>query len=410
MTIRFKPLIFILGVLIILGFAYLKVSKLSNDNTSFISPISKTFSISSFFNAKTETPKYIVYGYLPYWTLDMTKYFQLDKLTDIAYFGLNINEDGTFRKILEDGTSDPGYDKWRNSVALTDLINKSKAFNIRFALTVISHEDSISDKFLNCRSCWDTFMLSLEKELDYHNIKNVNLNFEYVELTTPETAQKYTDFTGFVNRTLKSRYGDKSFLVVATFADSRVKPRVTNIETLSQVADALFIMAYDFHHPNSDNAGPVAPIKGIGVHAEYDIDTMIKDYLSVADPSKIIMGVPYYGYNWVVESQDQLAKRVPGNDSNGFSQSQTYSDIMDTILKVKPEIKWDDLGQSPYFTYISPESGATRQVYYEDTKSLKLKYELAKNSKLGGVGMWALGYDGGYTDFWDLLNTEFFAK
>jgi spore germination protein YaaH len=351
-----------------------------------------------------------VYGYLQYWTLDKIKYFQLDKLTDIAYFGLNINADGTFRKVIDDGTGDPGYDTWRNSEELTNLIEKVKPYNTRMAVTIISHSDDISDKFLACRTCWDTFLTSLYSELDYRKVINVNLNFEYVELTTTETAQKYTEFTDFVNRGIKSKYGEKAFLVVATFADSLVKARVTNIESIAKVSDGLFIMGYDFHHSNSNNAGPVSPLGGIGTQSDYDIQTMVKDYLTVADSSKLIMGLPYYGYNWVVEKEEDLAKRVPGDDENGFSQSQTYSDIMDTILKVKPEVKWNELSQSPYFTYTSPDTGAIRQVYYEDVKSLKLKYELAKNSKFGGVGMWALGYDGGYTDFWDLLGTEFFSN
>ena len=52
-------------------------------------------------------------------------YLQLDKLTDIAYFGLYINRDGTIRKIMEDGTTEPGYNNWENTdgiaAALKDL-------------------------------------------------------------------------------------------------------------------------------------------------------------------------------------------------------------------------------------------------------------------------------------------------
>jgi spore germination protein YaaH len=122
------------------------------------------------------------------------------------------------------------------------------------------------------------------------------------------------------------------------------------------------------------------------------------------------MGVPYYGYNWIVTTTDQNAVRIPGNDLIGTSQSQPYQNVMDTILETKPQINWDELAQSPYFTYTSPATGMTRQVYFENEQSLKAKYELVKKYDLAGVGIWALGYDGGYQELWNLLKEEFVTQ
>lgn len=371
----------------------------------FENPYGDTFSIFSFLK-KPERPTKIVYGYLPYWSLDKIKYLQLNRLTDIAYFGLSLEADGHIRTTLDDGTADPGWNNWKNSKELVKLIENSKKHEVRFAVTIISHEDDISDAFLNCRTCWDTFINDLIAQMDEKKIKDVNLNFEYTELTPKDMAHKYTEFTDFVNKRLDGKYGD-SFVVVASFADSLVKNRVTLIDELSQVADSIFIMAYDFHQPTSDNAGPVAPINGIGVHSEYDISTMIKDYLKVAPPTKLILGVPYYGYNWVVASTDKYSERIPGNDVIGYSQSQTYSALMDTILENKPTIMWDALAQSPYFTYTSPATGSLRTAYFENEQSLKIKYDLAQDYNFAGIGIWALGYDGGYAELWNLLKEEF---
>jgi len=370
-----------------------------------LSPISKSVNIFSFFK-KTVKPKKIVYGYLPYWSLNDIQYIQLDKLTDIAYFGLYLNEDGSFMTELEDGTAEPGYRNWRNNEDLAKFIEDAQSKEVRVSLTVISHVDEISDKFLDCRTCWDTFASNLESEMAYHKLKDVNLNFEYVELTEDEKANQYTEFVSYLEEKLDNKYGE-SFLVVSTFADSLVKPRVTKIADLSKISDALFIMGYDFHRPTSDNAGPVAPIDGIGIHAEYDIRTMLKDYLENSPPNKLILGVPYYGYNWVVEDTKEYSKRIEGSDETGYSQSQTYSAIMDTILEVSPAVKWDELGQTPYFTYESPTTGAIREVYFENTDSLSKKYELVELNGLAGVGIWALGYDSGYQELWDLLQKWF---
>jgi spore germination protein YaaH len=169
-------------------------------------------------------------------------------------------------------------------------------------------------------------------------------------------------------------------------------------------------MAYDFHYPNSDRAGPVAPINKVEDYTSYDINQMLKDYLKTIPPNKIILGVPYYGYNWVVESQTPYALRIPGDDYVGYSISQTYEDVAETILEINPEILWDESAKVPYFTYVSPTNGSYRMVYFENPDSLREKYKLVNSNNLGGVGIWALGYDGGYQELWNLLEKEFILK
>ena len=376
-----------------------------------LTPYSNSFDIFSFFGTR-EKPKYTIYGYLPYWSLNQVKYLQMDKLTDIAYFGLYINPDGTFKKTVETDEgliTDPGYNKWKTSEDLDAAIAAAKKYGVRFALTIIAHTDDENDEFLDCRSCWDKLLQNTENELDSKGIKDVNLNFEYAGQTDPARAQEFAEFTRFFNDSLDQKYGD-SRVIVAAFADSNIENRVSSkIDLLAKYSDGIFIMAYDFHRPQSDYAGPVSPIEGKGTHGNYDITTMLKDYLAVAPPNKLILGVPYYGYNWVVEDDSEYAKRLEGNDDIGHSESETYAVIMDMISELKPEVKWDSVGHVPYFSYISPDTDSTREVYYENERSLREKYFLVRTNKFLGAGIWALGYDEGYTDLWNVLYDEFIA-
>jgi len=249
-------------------------------------------------------------------------------------------------------------------------------------------------------------MKDLKSELNFHKISDVNLDFEHRELVDSTVADKYTQFIKYVKTELGNEYKDSN-VIVSSFADSFVKPRITKPKDIAKYADGLFIMAYDFNQPTSENAGPVSPIGGAGAAQEYDIKTMLNDYIKNVPASKLILGVPYYGYNWVVNSQEPNAKRIVGDDLIGFSQSQYYSDIIDLALDYKIEPKWDEVGQNPFFNYISNSTGSMRQVYYENPKSIKIKYAMAKERNLKGVGIWALGYDKGYQDLWNLLGEEF---
>lgn len=400
-----KLTLFIFAMVVFLGAsAFIIERKISGG--SILSPFSRSANIFSLFGI-AEKPKKIIYGYLPYWSIEKSEYLQLDKLTHIAYFGLYLNPDGTFMDttIGEDDSiiTEPAKNNWENNTELNKLIRKAQRRNVRFALTVIAHIDEDTDNFLDCRNCWDTLLNNLRTELDKKDITDVNLNFEYAGFTEEDKQEKFVELTKFLNEELDKTYGD-SFLVVSAFADSIEERRISSkLEKLGKAADAIFIMGYDFHRPESESVGPVAPIEGPG----FNITQMLKEHLSQVPPNKIILGVPYYGYNWIVEDDSEYSKRIDGSDLNGFSQSQSYEAIMETIIEVDPVLKWNEEGKTPYFTYISPETGSLRTVYYENADSLAVKYDLVNQSNLAGVGIWALGYDGGYTELWDLLYEKF---
>lgn len=295
------------------------------------------------------------------------------------------------------------------------MIEKAKRYGVRFALTVIAHDDAANDEFLNCRSCWDSFLENLRSELDKKHLTDVNLNFEYAEYTANESAVKFAEFTKYLNEQLDKIYGD-SFVVVSAFADSAAKPRISSkLNELGRFSDGIFIMAYDFHRPTSDNAGPVAPLSSSkdqtvfesDSETNFNVNSMLKDFLSQIAPNKLILGVPYYGYNWVVESTEPRAKRVEGSDATGYSESQVYDKIMDEVKDLKIQVLWDENAQVPYFTYISPETGAQREVYFENAQSLGKKYDLVKENGLAGAGIWALGYDGNRPELWNELFEKF---
>jgi hypothetical protein len=66
--------------------------------------------------------------------------------------------------------------------------------------------------------------------------------------------------------------------------------------------------------------------------------------------------------------------------------------------------KWDEISQTPFSLW---QSNRWNQVWWDDEVSLELKYNLAIQKKIGGVGIWALGYDGSLTNLWALIEKKF---
>lgn len=404
MDLRLRIVIFTVGLSLLL-YGAANILHTFNITLDLKSPLSNGFGLSSLFGKHKNTDNF-VYGFLPYWNLDDAKNFRYEDLTDIAYFGIRINSDGSIARLDSSGNAEPGYAAWKNSQDLTEIISKAKQNGVRVSLTVISHEDNTTENFLNCESCWETLEKNVLTELNYRKIDDVHLNFEYSTYTTKEMADKFTKFTKHFDNYLAHNHKN-SILVISAFADSNIKSRLTNIKELSPYVDGIFIMGYDFRTRGSEFAGPVAPLDGIGTVATYDIRNTVKDYIANAPKSKIILGVPYYGYNWPVESTQPYSRQVDSNvlgyASDSGAKSQTYADIMTIIEEYNIKPSWDEVSKVPYFSYYSPQTQTYRQIYYEDKKSLALKFKYAKDSGIGGIGIWALGYDGNYVDLWDLL-------
>jgi GH18 family chitinase len=397
-----------IGFIFLGGFFVIKTvfARLENNpnKPEKISPIGESFRVNTLGTSDTKKT-FTIYGYLPYWTLAEAKNLRLDLLTDISYFGLEIDSKGNFASTSTNSEGEeitlPGYSSWQTDPALKDLFTKAKGSDIHTSVTIISHIDSVSTEFLNCKECWETFYTNLKLEMLAKQIQDVNINFEYYDLVEEDTALKFTQFIDFLKKKMRKDFPEGE-IVVTAFADSLINSRITHIPSISKVADKIFIMAYDFHITPNGKAAPVSPMGSEG----YDIRTMIKDYLEYVPPQKLILGVPYYGFNW---GEDKKVEDEDDSEVINTSLTQTYAQIMDNIESSNSEVYWDELGQVPYYEYTDPDTGKTRKVNFENERSLTVKYKIVKEFDLAGIGIWALGYDEDRPELWKVLENEFYV-
>jgi spore germination protein len=155
---------------------------------------------------------------------------------------------------------------------------------------------------------------------------------------------------------------------------------------IGQVVDRLRIMTYDYHW-RGGGPGPVSPVywvERVGTYAK-----------TVVDPAKVVIGVPFYGYNWP-------------NDGSAPARGQTWEMIEDIIqtygLNVNV-LERNESGavQENWITYTSRESGR-RTVWFSTASGLDAKLRLVQDLDLAGIAIWRLG--GEDPQKWDVVRAR----
>jgi spore germination protein YaaH len=350
---------------------------------------------------------YEVFGFAPFWTFSKLDNVDFKTLTTLAYFGLEVYSDGTLEN---DG---PGYETFHSKKA-TEVFKKAHANGTRVVLTITQMQNSqilaiMDDPQAQERTINQTVDLVKQRGID-----GINVDFEYMG----DPGQDYRDkFSIFVENMAQKLHKEVpgSKITVSVYASAVKDPKIYDIAALGKSTDGIFMMAYDFAVAKSDNAIPTSPLYG---HKEgkywYDIATAVEDFTKLMDPDKLILGVPYYGYNYLVYEPGVKAETRPYYSWRGTARAQTYTlaqDItpgMNGITEYKEG--WDDYGKVSWKAYHVAETDTWRMIFLDDRKSLGIKYDFAKEKGLKGVGMWALGFDDGKNELWGLLAEKFGDK
>lgn len=322
-----------------------------------------------------------VYGYHPYWFgSEVYNNYQFDLLSTFTYFSYELNPaTGSYEDIHY----------WKTSPS----IDMAKQAGCRVELCVTNFGSSDNSTFLSNSDVWDVLIDSLQSLLQYRGAHGVNIDFEGVP---GSQRTNYKNFLAHLADRMHSEMPGSSVTVALYAVDWN---NVFDLNFLNEHLDAFIVMGYDYHYAGDAQAGPVAPLYSGAVWNQYTLFKTINDYLAEGvNPDKLIMGIPYYGYDWPTNSVN-----VPAATTDSGT-ARTYRYLRDNFFDTYTR-QWDAQSQSPYFIYIS--GGQTRQCWFEDEESLAARYNFALDKQLGGVGMWCLGNDDGYTQLWDMLADKF---
>lgn len=346
-------------------------------------------------------------GFAPSWQLDKMQNVRLDLLTDVIYFSLTVDDQGNFAKKNAKGVDDPGWVAWSRAPA-NDLLAKTQIMGGQTGLTVsVLNNDKIKS-FLSSDSNETNLINGTIEQIKRKHLNLINLDFEYTGEPPEDLPAKFTNFVSKMKQDINSKTPGTE-LDINLMARSGRSPGLFEITKLSSSVDRFIVMSYDYYTAGSDSAGPVAPMNGYANKKYFfDVSTTYSDLIKLISPDKIIMGIPYYGYDWPVKDKNNSRSlALVQSDSNGYVETLSYGRARQDTIFNGDNCHFDDSAQEPWCGYTDPETGKDRIAWFENTQSLKIKYDYAKNQDFSGIAIWSLGYDKDYPDLWDILKQTF---
>jgi spore germination protein len=195
----------------------------------------------------------------------------------------------------------------------------------------------------------------------------VNIDIEGV---APEDRDMFSTFLRLLRDRLKPEGYLATIAVPPKTSDDIPWLKGYDYGAIGATMDLVFIMAYDWHHAGSE-PGPVAPFQEVRRTIEYASYHIGK--------SKIILGVPRYGYDWTLPVSPE-------------SRARAISSIGATQLAQRNQVPifYSEEFKAPSFHYVD-ENGSRHVVWFEDPRSFGEKFNLVREYQLRGMGAWQLG-------------------
>jgi spore germination protein len=218
--------------------------------------------------------------------------------------------------------------------------------------------------------------------------RGIDIDFEYI------LAGDRDAFTAFVRQVAETMrtYGYRTSVALAPKTSAEQTGLLyqgKDYPALGAAADSVLIMTYEWGY----TYGPplaVAPINQVRRVVEYAITEI--------PPEKINIGIPNYGYDWPLPYE------------KGTTRATTIGNIqaIQIALTQGAEISYDELYQSPFYQYIELNTDVEHEVWFEDVRSLRQKFQLIEEFGLRGCGYWQIMQL--FRANWLLLSNLFFIE
>lgn len=295
------------------------------------------------------------YPFISPWVLRETLPF----LTELSVFSYGFTTDGDLVMPLLDDT-------W--------MIEAAEEYNVLPILTLTpfgpdgNFNNYLISVIVNDMQAQQNLINQLEQMIKMKRFKGVDIDFEFI------LAKDRDAFTEFV-KNVTNRVNALGYEVSVALAPKTSSEQGgilfegKDFAGLGAAANHVLLMTYEWGY----TYGPpmaVAPINMVRKVVDYAITQIPKE--------KINLGIPNYGYEW------------PLPFIQGVTKARTIGNVEAIQIAIAngANIQFDTLAQTPFFRYW--RDGIEYEVWFEDVRSLKAKFELIKEYGFRGAGYWQI--------------------
>jgi spore germination protein YaaH len=349
-------------------------------------------------------PRKIVSGWAPYWataTSTATIAANADLMGDISPFWFSVKSSSG---VLDQYTPS-------NSIPMATQVSALHSSGVEVIPTFTDGTGKLvlagvlADPIKSA-----TLIATLTTMATVNNFDGIDLDWEGFAFADGSASWPTTqpNWTRFIGQLATSLHQQGKLLSVTTpeIRDPATGKRgywVYDWAGIASSIDRLRIMTYDY---SVSTTGPIGPITWVETTAKYAA--------SIVPASKIWIGVPAYGRDWVVAVTGTcpvlgadgqplgIDIRAPHNGGSGSRATFVSKDAQTLAASYGATPTWNATFGENTFTYLKTYAGmnaagapatciAQRTAWYQDPRGVQARAALVGKYRLGGIAFWSFG-------------------
>ena len=251
---------------------------------------------------------------------------------------------------------------------IEELTNYCKKNSIKVIATISSADLIATSSIFRDRNSLQQHISTIVSLIDRYGFDGIDLDYEMIDA---KYRDEFSNLVEELSKQLKRR--DKTLSVTllpqwknADYTDNRETRIAQDYAQIGKYADEVRIMTYDYTLQSSKIPGPIAPITWIHEVLEYTLSHIPKE--------KVWLGVHLYGYQW---NSDRTV---------AFTYTTTESAILNSNIQ---HIFDEDIGEG--YAEFKCEDNFLCKAYFQTSKGIDVRRNIAKEYGLAGVSYWRLG-------------------
>jgi len=316
-----------------------------------------------------KTLSHTVFGYSAWFNIyeGKEKFTPYELLHYITVSGFDVNKNT--------GALIPQGDAW----PYIEVYNKAHEKNTKVLLCVATAAKDVNNSIFNNELVRNNLYQQIAATIQQFYLDGVNLNFE--EFNESDKGAPFTNFVKGLSEYMTQTIPGKELIITTYGRDLEGR-----FEMAALAGYASFLLPQEYnYHGSWGGGGANSPLQ--------QVYNDLESFKGVPK-SKIVPMFPYFGNRWTADNKYVDVKHY-GWLYNAIKDKK-FSDLKRT---------WDATSQTPYYTFT--ENGKPYQLWVDDSTSLALKFQRAKELGYKGVGCYAVGYDWDSPDYWNVIRKAF---